>query len=92
MNQAIKGYKESDSETMQSVYRNRQILGKEGNAGAGHADGGHDRGTSICLRRGDNTFAAAMVKGDTLMIMTEVQGTWTVNIIIRALEYLEKGK
>ena len=27
-------------------------------------------------------------KGDTLMIMTEAQSTWTVNIIIRALEYL----
>lgn len=27
-------------------------------------------------------------KGDTLMIMMEAQSTWTVNIIIRALEYL----
>lgn len=27
-------------------------------------------------------------KGDKLMILTEAQSTWTVNIIVRALEYL----
>ena len=28
------------------------------------------------------------VKGDKLMVLVEAQSTWTVNIIIRALEYL----
>ena len=27
-------------------------------------------------------------KGDKLMVLTEAQSTWSVNIIIRALEYL----